>query len=70
MAFGAFHAIKGNKVEAYKWLQKGIDAGFIEYRSLLINPLWENLRGEQQFQQIIAQLKAKVEEMRKRAEKE
>jgi tetratricopeptide (TPR) repeat protein len=67
---GAIHAISGNKTDAYKMLQNAIDSGFIEYRWLLISPVWENLRGDQQFQQIIAQLKARVEEMRKRAEQQ
>jgi serine/threonine-protein kinase len=67
---GAIHAVKGNKSEAYKWLQNAIDLGFVTYRFLLISPLWESLRDDQQFQQMMAQLKARVEEMRKRAEQE
>ena len=68
MTIGEIHAVQGNKPEAYKWLQRAIDAGFIQYRVLLISPLWESLRGDQQFQQMLTHLKARVEEMRKRAE--
>ncbi len=62
------HAIEGNKSEAYKWLQKAIDAGWRDYRWGLIDPLLESLRNDEQFQQMMAQVKTKVDEERKKAE--
>ncbi len=64
----AINANQGNKEEAYKWLQKAIDAGWRFYDFGLIDPLLENLRNDDQFQQMMAQVKAKVDEMRKRVE--
>jgi len=64
----AINAVQGNKTEAYKWLQKAIDAGWRTYRLGLIDPLLENLRNDEQFKQMMSQLKAKVDEMRKRVE--
>ncbi len=62
------HAILGNKPESYKWLQKAIDAGWRNYRYGSIDPLLENLHSDEQFKQVMMDLKAKVEEMRKRVE--
>lgn len=64
----AINAIQGNKQEAYKWLQKAIDAGWRDYRIGLKDPLLGNLRNDEQFQQMMAQVKAKVDEMRKKVE--
>jgi TolB-like protein/Flp pilus assembly protein TadD/predicted Ser/Thr protein kinase len=62
------HAIQGNRAEAYKWLQKAIDAGWRTYRWAMTDPLLENLRGDDKFKQMIADVKAMVDEMRKRVE--
>lgn len=62
------NVMQGNKAGAYKWLQKAIDAGWRNYRWAEIDPLLENMRNEDRFKQMIADVKAKVDEMRKRAE--
>jgi tetratricopeptide (TPR) repeat protein len=66
----AVNAIQGNKTEAYRWLQKAVDAGAIYYRLMLRDPLFENLRGDTQFQQMMARVKVRVDEMRRRAEQD
>jgi hypothetical protein len=63
------YAIQGNNGEAYKWLQKAITAGWVDYRDAAMDPLLENLRGDAQFQKLTSQLKTRVQEMRKRGEK-
>jgi len=62
------NVMQGNKAEAYKWLQKAIDAGWRDYRMAEIDPLLENIRNEDRFRQMMADVKAKVDEMRKRVE--
>ena len=62
------YAIQGNKAEAYKWLQRSIDAGGRDYRWASADPLLENLRGDEKFKQMVADVKARVDEMRKRVE--
>lgn len=64
------YAMQGNKTEAYKWLQAAIDGGWLLYRMGMADPMMESLRGEAQFQQMMAQVKAKVDEMRTRAQKQ
>jgi serine/threonine protein kinase/Tfp pilus assembly protein PilF len=64
----AINAVQGDKPEAYKWLQKAIDARWRDYRFGLIDPLFENLRNDEQFKHMMALVKWSVDEMRKRAE--
>jgi len=61
-------ALQGNKAEAYTWLQKAIDAGWRFYRLAEIDPLMEDLRTEDRYKQMMADVKAKVDEMRRRVE--
>ncbi|MCK4431644.1 MAG: tetratricopeptide repeat protein [Candidatus Aminicenantes bacterium] len=62
------HTIQGDKEEAYEWLRKTIDAGWGFYRRGLIDPLLENLHQDDQFKQMMEQVKQKIDEMRKRIE--
>ncbi len=62
------YAIRGSKTEAYKWLQKAIDAGWRFFRLGLGTPLLETLHEDIQFKQMMEELKAKVYDMRKRIE--
>jgi tetratricopeptide (TPR) repeat protein len=64
----AINAIQGNREEAYGWLQKAIDAGWREYRAAESDPTLENLRGDERFKKMMADVKAKVDEMRRRVE--
>jgi hypothetical protein len=61
-------AIQGNKTEAYDWLQKAIDAGWRSYGFAEVAPYLENLRGDDRFKKMMADVKAVVDEMRKRVE--
>jgi TolB-like protein/Tfp pilus assembly protein PilF/predicted Ser/Thr protein kinase len=61
-------AIQGDTAEAFAWLQKAIDAGSRDYRSMQIDPFLENLRGDDRFKQMMAVVKTQVSEMRKRVE--
>lgn len=63
---GGICAIQGDKSKAYHYLDEAIEMGFIEYRILERNPMFENLWKEAEFQQIIANMKGRVDEMRKR----
>jgi len=62
----AVNATLGNGVEAYLWLQRAIDAGWRDDRIGLIDPLFENLRQDQKFKEIMAEVRGMVDEMRKR----
>ncbi|HEX9971323.1 MAG TPA: protein kinase [bacterium] len=62
------HAALNRKLESYEWLQKAIDAGWIEYRWGMIDPLLENLHNDERFQQMMSQVKKQVAEMRKQVE--
>jgi hypothetical protein len=67
---GSIFAMRGDKPNAYRYLNEAIEKGFVEYRLLEKAPLYENLRNDTEFQQIIAQLKRKVDEMSKRVKEQ
>jgi len=58
------NSIQGNKEEAHRWLLKAVDAGWRDYRLALIDPVWENLRDDLQFENLMIQIKDMVEKMR------
>lgn len=64
------YAIQDNKAEAYRWLMEAIDRGWRNYRWASIDPQLENLHNDEKFQKMMADVKAKVDEMRRRAESE
>jgi len=63
---GGIYAIRGDKSKAYRYLHEAVERGFVEYRILEKTPVYENLRNDAEFQQIISNLKGRVDEMRKR----
>jgi TolB-like protein/lipoprotein NlpI len=65
---GAIMAIQGKNEEALKWLQKAIDVGWREFRIAKKDPRLENIRNEQQFQNMMNDMKQKVDDMRWRVE--
>jgi len=60
------YAIRGEKEEAYRWLQQGIEAGFLEYTFLERHPFFANLHDDSRFKRMMAEIKAKVDVMRHR----
>ncbi len=59
------NSVEGNKTEAYIQLQNAIDAGWRDYRIGQIDPLLENLRNDDRFKQMMANIKNQIDQMRK-----
>lgn len=68
VGLAAVHALRGDKDAAYEWLEKAIDAGFYQYAELEMHPCFESLHGEERFQQMMAGVKVRVEEMRRQVD--
>ena len=64
----AIQSIRNDKTECYRCIKKAINDGFRFYTWLSIDPLFENMRDDQQFEDIIAELKITVMEMRNQIE--
>lgn len=62
------NAVLHKKMASYEWLQKAMEAGWIEYRWGMLDPLLFDLHNEERFKQMMAQVKAKVDQRRKRLE--
>ena len=60
------HAIRGNREEALKWLERAIEAGWSWYDAALQDPVWADLHDEPRFQQLMTRVEAKVDRMRSR----
>jgi TolB-like protein/tetratricopeptide (TPR) repeat protein len=58
------YAVLGNKDLAYKWLQQAVNYGWRQYEMTVHDPLFENIRNEDRFKNIINNIKHIVESMR------
>ena len=58
-------AIQGKKNEAYTYLEKAIERGRRDYQIAVRDPQFENIRNDEEFKKLIAQMKAKVDEQKK-----
>jgi tetratricopeptide (TPR) repeat protein len=65
----AAYAIKGNKPEAYRWLQNSIDVGFRLFRFAEHDPVLENLHNDPEFKQMMEEVKKMVYEEKAKVEK-
>jgi tetratricopeptide (TPR) repeat protein len=68
VGIAAVHAQRGDREAAYRWLEQAIDAGFYQYTELERHPLFESLRDEERFQDMMAAVAVRVEEIRRRVE--
>ncbi len=68
VGIAAVHALRGDREAAYDWLQQALDAGFFQYAELERHPCFESLHGEERFQQMMAGVRVKGEEMRRRVD--
>jgi TolB-like protein/Flp pilus assembly protein TadD len=65
----AAYAAMGDKQRAYEWLERAIDSGWRLERTYP-SPLFESLRGEERFQQLMGRIDADLERMNARIERE
>jgi tetratricopeptide (TPR) repeat protein len=61
------HALRGNRDEAFRWLDKAIEAGWRGWPLGSRDPLLNPLRSDPRFKQIEARIDALVGQMRRRA---
>jgi TolB-like protein/Tfp pilus assembly protein PilF len=65
----AVYAATGDRQRAYEWLERAINAGWRQER-MYNSPLFESLRGEERFQQLMDRIDADLERMNARIERE
>ena len=65
----AVYAAMGDKQRAYEWLERAIDSGWRLERTYP-SPLFESLRGEERFQQLMDRIDADLARMKARIERE
>jgi serine/threonine protein kinase/tetratricopeptide (TPR) repeat protein len=62
------HALRGDKDEAFRWLDKAVEAGWRAWPLGTRSPLLDSLRSDPRFHRIEARLEELVGQMRRRAE--
>jgi tetratricopeptide (TPR) repeat protein len=61
------HALRGEKDQAYRWLDKAVEAGWRGWPLSTRSPLLDSLRGDPRFRQLEPRLDTSVLQMRRRA---
>jgi serine/threonine protein kinase/tetratricopeptide (TPR) repeat protein len=64
-SLAATHAALGNEAEANRSLEQAMAAGWIDYRSMMIDPRFDSIRNEAAFQEKLTRLTLKVQDMRR-----
>jgi eukaryotic-like serine/threonine-protein kinase len=64
---GAIHAANGQSVQALEWLERGYTAGYKDYSTLGRHPIFEPLRREPRFQDLLKKMQEAVGAMRDRS---
>ncbi|MCK4775230.1 MAG: tetratricopeptide repeat protein, partial [Candidatus Krumholzibacteria bacterium] len=59
-------AVQGKNEEALDWLQRAFDAGSLDYLWPPRNPFYAGLHDDERFKAMIAEVRARVEELRER----
>ncbi len=62
------NAVLGRKSEALKWLRKVIEGGWVDYRYALVDYTMRDLREDDEFKRMIAEVKAKVDRMKQQVQ--
>jgi len=66
MDIALINAIKGNRDEACRWIEKAIKSGWRMYAFALMDPLLKNLRNDERFKNLMMEVKNDIDRMQKR----
>lgn len=64
MEIAMIHAWRGEKADAYDWLERAYAAGERRYRTLRLEPAFESFRNDARFQRLLGRMRADVQRMR------
>jgi TolB-like protein/tetratricopeptide (TPR) repeat protein len=64
------YAIRGDRARTHEWLQRTYEKGFRWYRHLAVDPLFEFVRGDAEFDDLLTRMAAEVERAATRAERD
>ena len=67
LEIAAIHAFRQQKEPALEWLQKAYDAGWRESRTMARDPMFDSLRQEPKFKELILRINRDIATMRERS---
>ena len=62
----AVEAVRGDTAKAMTWLRRAYDAGYRRPRTVELDPMFDALRGNPDFEKLMDDMRADVAEMRER----
>ncbi len=68
MEIAAIHAVRGERVEALRWLEAAYRAGDRHFREIRLDPFFSTLRTDPEFVRIIQQMENDVADQRRRVD--
>jgi TolB-like protein/Tfp pilus assembly protein PilF len=66
LEIGVLHAMRADIADANTWIRKAYQKGWRDYRWLQVDPRLENLHKSPAFQELMIEMKARVDEMKTR----
>lgn len=64
------YAILGDKKRSLDWLNRAVEKGWVEYRQNLVYPYLDSVKSEFQFQNLISEMKIRIDSMKAILQKE
>jgi len=58
------YSINNNKAESYKWFDEAINHGFSDYKFLMHNPIFDNVKGTDDYHALINKIKEHIDRER------
>ena len=58
------YSIENKKSESYKWFNEAINDGFVNYKVLMSNPIFENIKGNDEYFSLINKMKDHIDRER------
>lgn len=60
------HAVRGESEEALRWLERGVEAGWVEAGITVRDPLLASIRDEPRYRTLVSRMRERSEELRRR----
>ena len=57
-------SVENKKTESYKWFDEAINDGFTNYKTLMNNPIYDNIKGDDRYYELINKIKDHIDRER------
>ena len=64
MILSQIFSVENKKTESYKWFDEAINDGFTNYKTLMNNPIYDNIKGDDRYYELINKIKDHIDRER------